>query len=103
MFAVVQSGGHQYRVKAGDKIIVDRIEGSVGDKIKLDKVLATGDGSKFNWGAPLLSGATVEAKIAVQDRADKILVFKYRRRKNSKKIQGHRQDQTTLEISKINA
>ena len=85
MFAVFKSGGHQYRAKSGDKISVDFIKGNVGDEIKIDQVLMVGEGDKANYGSPLVKGATITAKIAEQGRGPKILVFKYKRRKNYKK------------------
>lgn len=102
MFAVIKSGGHQYRVKAGDTVTLDLLEGNVGDTVKFENVLMVTDGDKTNCGAPLVKGATVVGKITDQFRSPKILVLKYKRRKNHKKMMGHRQHQTTVEISKIN-
>ena len=102
MYAVINAGGHQYRVKEGESLQIDKIEGKEGDKVTFDKVLMVG-GAKTTFGAPLISGATVEAKITEQSRAAKIIVFKYKRRKNYKKTRGHKQPITTVEIGKIKA
>ena len=100
MYAVIQAGGHQYRVNQGDEVVVDSIPGKEGDKITLDKVLMVG-GKATVVGAPFVSGAKVQATIKKQHRLDKVLVFKYKRRKNYKRTRGHRQNVTTLEIGKI--
>src|SRR5690606_21254430 len=102
MFAVFKAGGHQYRAKAGDVITIDQLEGKVGDTVKFENVLMVTNGDKTNVGAPSLKGASVVAKITEQSRAPKILILKYKRRKNHKKMMGHRQNQTVVEISKIN-
>ncbi len=103
MYAVVKSGGHQYRVQQGDLVEVDLIQGEPGTSVTLDKVLMLGGGDKVSAGKPFISGASVKATIKSQERAEKVLIFKYRRRKNSKKIQGHRQSYTVLEINGIQA
>jgi large subunit ribosomal protein L21 len=97
MYAVVKSGAHQYRVKAGDTIDVDKLSGAPGESIKLDQVLML-EGNDLKLGAPFISGAHVEAKIAKQYFDDKILVYNFRRRKNSRKKNGHKQPKTLLEI-----
>ena len=84
MYAVIKAGGHQYRVAQGDQITIDRIDGNVGDKLKFDQVLMLGSDNNQNIGTPMVAGASVEAVIKEQTRGEKILVFKYRRRKNSK-------------------
>jgi large subunit ribosomal protein L21 len=101
MYAVIKAGGHQYRVAQGDQITIDRIDGNVGDKLKFDQVLMLGSDNNQNIGTPMVAGASVEAVIKEQTRGEKILVFKYRRRKNSKKMQGHRQQYTVVEINSI--
>jgi len=101
-YAVVKTGGKQFRVTAGDVINVEKLAGEAGDKVTLDKVLMVG-GDKPKVGAPLLEGATVEAEIVEQTRAPKIIVFKKRRRQNYRRKKGHRQEMTTLKISSINA
>ena len=101
-YAVVKTGGKQFRVTAGDVINVEKLAGEAGDKVTLDKVLMVG-GDKVKVGAPLIEGATVEAEIVEQTRAPKIIVFKKRRRQNYRRKKGHRQEMTTLKISSINA
>jgi large subunit ribosomal protein L21 len=101
MYAVIKAGGHQYRVQTGDQVEIDFREGNAGDKIKFDEVLMLNQDGKNVLGAPVVAGASVEATIKSQIRGDKILVFHYRRRKNSKKIRGHRQQYTVVEIGKI--
>lgn len=102
-YAVIKTGGKQYRVAAGDKVRVEKLPGSVGDTITFGEVLlfATGIGDAVTIGTPLIGGATVEAKIVAQDRAKKIIVFKFRRRKNYRRKNGHRQPFTALEITGI--
>ena len=102
MYAVIKAGGHQYRVKEGESLTIDKIEGSAGDKITFDKVLMVG-GSTTVLGQPLVSGASVEATIKEQTRNPKIIVFKYKRRKNYKRNKGHKQPVTVIEVGKIKA
>ncbi len=102
MYAVIKTGGKQYRVAAGEKIKVEQIAADVGQEITLDQVLAVGSGSDLKVGAPLVSGATVVAKVLAHGRHDKVRIFKMRRRKHYQKSQGHRQDYTELEIGTIN-
>lgn len=101
-YAVIKTGGKQYRVKAGDVIAVEKLAGEAGDKIKLDQVLMVG-GDKVKVGAPLLDGVSVDAEILEQMRDKKIIVFKKRRRQNYRRKKGHRQELTTLKINSINA
>ena len=96
MQAVIQSGAHQYRVKVGDAITVDKIKGKIGDTVTFDKVLLVGDKVGAEVGK-----ATVKADITEQKTDPKITVFKYRRRKNSKKKRGHKQPVTVVSITKI--
>ena len=103
MYAVVKTGGKQYRVAAGDKIKVEQIAADVGQEVVLGEVLAVGTGSELKIGAPLVSGATVTAKVVEQGKHDKVRIFKMRRRKHYQKRQGHRQTFTELEIGAINA
>jgi len=100
MYAVIKTGGKQYRVAPGDKVRVEKLAGNVGDTITFGEVLLIG-GETLQVGRPLLSGAKVEAKITAQDRAKKIIVFKFRRRKNYRRKNGHRQPFTALEITGI--
>ncbi len=102
MYAVIKTGGKQYRVAQGDKLRVEKLPGNVGDTVTLSEVLMLG-GDSIKIGAPLVAGAKVEAKITAQDRDKKIVVFKFRRRKNYRRKNGHRQPFTALEITGIKA
>ena len=97
MFAIVRTGGKQYRVAAGDKIIVEKIEGDAGSSISISDVLLAGDGSTLQS----VEGLTVSAEIIAQGRGDKIIVFKKRRRHNYRRRNGHRQYHTVLQITAI--
>lgn len=99
MFAVVKTGGKQYRVEPNDVLIVEKLAGEAGETITLDQVLLV-DGKV---GAPLVAGASVSAEIIEQGRAAKVIVFKKNRRQNYRRKKGHRQDQTVLRIKAINA
>ena len=103
MYAVVATGGKQYRVNEGDRVQVEKLDGDSGAKVILDEVLMIGDGEKSKIGAPMVKGAKVEAEIVTQDRAKKIVVFKFKKRKKYRKKQGHRQSFTELLITKIKA
>lgn len=103
MYAVIKTGGKQYRVTPGDVIIVERLLGETGAKIKLDQVMMVGeDGKSPEVGLPLLDNAAVNCEILDQSRADKIMVFKKKRRQGYKRLKGHRQDQTVLRVLDIN-
>ena len=103
MYAVIKTGGKQYRVAAGDKLKVEKLAGEVGSEITLDKVLLVSDGENTTVGAPLIQGASVQAKVVAHGRGDKVLIFKMRRRKHYRKTQGHRQSFTEIQIEKIAA
>ncbi len=103
MYAVIKTGGKQYRVAAGEKIKVEKLAGDVGSDVVLDQVLMLADGDKVTIGAPLVKGASVQAKVLAQGRHDKVMIFKMRRRKHYRKTQGHRQDYTEIQIEKIAA
>ncbi len=103
MYAVIKTGGKQYKVAAGDKIKVEQIAADVGQDIVLDQVLAVFDGADARLGAPLLAGATVKAKVLAHGRGEKVHIFKMRRRKHYQKRQGHRQNFTELHIESIAA
>jgi large subunit ribosomal protein L21 len=100
MYAVIKTGGKQYRVAKGDKLRVEKLPGNVGDTVTFGEVLMIG-GESVTLGKPLISGAKVEAKVIAQDRAKKVIVFKFRRRKNYRRKAGHRQPFTALEITGI--
>ena len=101
MFAVIKTGGKQYKVAADDKITVMSLEGDAGAHITFGDVLALYDGDAHHVGAPLVSGASVTAEILEQARGPKVYAFKKRRRKNSKRKRGHRQDLTVVRILEI--
>ena len=98
MYAVVKTGGKQYRVSAGEKLKVEQIPAEVGSEVVLDQVLLVADGEVVRLGAPLVDGAAVTAKVLAHGRGDKVHIFKMRRRKHYRKSQGHRQNYTELEI-----
>ena len=102
MYAVVKTGGKQYRVVAGDKLKVEQIPADVGAEVILDQVLMVGEGESVRLGQPLLSGASVKATVVSHGRGEKVKIFKMRRRKHYQKHQGHRQNYTELSIESIN-
>jgi large subunit ribosomal protein L21 len=101
MYAVIKTGGKQYRVAAGEKIKVEQIAADVGQEIVIDQVLAVGNGAELKVGTPLVSGATVKATVLAHGKHDKVRIFKMRRRKHYQKRQGHRQQFTELQIASI--
>src|SRR5437867_486646 len=103
MFAVIRTGGKQYKVAKDDVIAVERLAGEPGATVELAEVLMVGDGATVSTGTPLLAGASVSATLVEQRRADKIIVFKKKRRQNYRRKKGHRQYQTLLRITEINA
>ncbi|HEX9684968.1 MAG TPA: 50S ribosomal protein L21 [Burkholderiales bacterium] len=98
MYAVIQTGGKQYRVSAGEKVKIERIAGDVGQEIVLDQVLLVADGEALKMGAPLVAGARVKAKVLKHGRGEKVRIFKLNRRKHYRRSQGHRQNYTEIEI-----
>ena len=103
MYAVIKTGGKQYRVIQGETLKIEIVAGDVGGEVVLDQVLMVGDGDKISVGKPLLSGATVKATIVAHGRHDKVSIFKMRRRKHYQKHQGHRQNYTEIRIDGISA
>ena len=103
MYAVIKTGGKQYKVAAGEKIKIEQIAADVGQEITIDQVLAIGAGADLQVGTPLVSGAIVKATVVAHGRHDKVHIFKMRRRKHYQKRQGHRQNFTEIEISAVNA
>ncbi len=101
MFAVIKTGGKQYRVAPNDILRIERIEGQPGDTVELGSVLMVGGKDGVTLGAPLVEGAVVAAEVVEQGRADKIIVFKKKRRKNHRRRNGHRQHQTVLRVTEI--
>ena len=103
MFAVIKTGGKQYRVAPNEKLKVELLVGEAGDSVSFDEVLLVGDDAGVKVGAPTVAGARVQAEIVEQIRTRTILVFKKRRRQNSKRSRGHRQHQTVVRITGISA
>ena len=103
MYAVIKTGGKQYKVAAGDKIKVEQIPADIGVEITFDQVLAVGEGDSVAIGTPHVAGAAVSAMVISHGRHDKVRIFKMRRRKHYQKRQGHRQSFTEVEITSINA
>jgi large subunit ribosomal protein L21 len=101
MFAVIKTGGKQYRVAANDTLKIEKLEGQVGDIVEIGQVLAHGEGDKVTFGAPFVDGASVAAEIVEQGKARTVIAFKKRRRQNSRRKIGHRQLLTTVRISEI--
>lgn len=105
MYAVIQTGGKQYRVEPGKTITVEKLAGEAGAQIVFDQVLlvSSGDGATVTVGKPTVAGAKVTAEIVEQTRGDKLVVFKFRRRKNYVRRNGHRQDVTVVKVAEIKA
>ena len=103
MYAVIKTGGKQYRVVAGEKLKIEQIPADVGAEVVIDQVLMVGEGESVQVGAPLVAGATVKATVLSQGRHDKVTIFKMRRRKHYQKHQGHRQNFTEIRIDGISA
>jgi large subunit ribosomal protein L21 len=101
MYAVIASGGKQYKVSKGDSVRVEKLEGSVGSKVVFYNVLMLGEGESAKVGTPVIQGAKVEAEITEQGRHKKIVVFKFKRRKKYRRKQGHRQPYTELKVTEI--
>ncbi len=103
MYAVVSTGGKQYKVQKGETLRIEKIPGDVGGKVTLDQVLLVADGESIRVGQPMVEKAAVQASIVEQDKAKKILVFKYKRRKRYRRKAGHRQPYTAIRIDGIEA
>ena len=103
MYAVIKTGGKQYKVVAGEKIKIEQIAADVGQEITIDQVLAIGAGADLTVGTPLVTGASVVATVLAHGRHDKVRIFKMRRRKHYQKRQGHRQNYTEIQIGAVNA
>lgn len=102
MYAVIETGGKQYRVEKGDVLRVEKLEGEVGDKVVFDKVFLVSDNGDTKIGTPYVEGAKVEASIKEHGKGKKIIVYKYKAKKNYHRKQGHRQPYTEIEIEAIN-
>lgn len=101
MYAVIETGGKQYRVKAGDLLVVDKLGGDVGAKVAFDRVLMLGDGAKVSVGAPTVAGAVVEAALIETRKGDKIKIFKKIRRQGYRRTGGHRQWESVLRVTSV--
>ena len=102
MYAVIETGGKQYKVTEGDVIFVEKLDVEAGAEVSFDKVLLVGEGNDVKVGAPVVDGATVSGKVIKNDKAKKVVVYKYKPKKGYHKKHGHRQPYTKVEISKIN-
>jgi large subunit ribosomal protein L21 len=103
MYAIIETGGKQYRVLEGDTVFVEKLEVTEGDEIVFDKVIAVGGDDGLKAGAPYLDGAKVTASVVKNGKSKKVMIFKYKSKKNERKRQGHRQPYTKVEIKKIEA
>ena len=101
MYAIIKTGGKQYRVAAGEKLKVEKLAGDIGSEFLIDQVLLVGAGDEVKVGTPLVPGASVKAKVLAHGLGDKVKIFKMRRRKHYEKNQGHRQGYTEIEITGI--
>ena len=103
MYAIVKTGGKQYKVAQGDVLFVEKLEANEGDVVTLDQVLAVAGENGLTVGAPVVEGATVTAKVVAQGKAKKVIVYKYKAKKDYRRKQGHRQPYTKIVVDKINA
>lgn len=102
MYAVIETGGKQYRVQEGDTLFIEKVEVNAGENLKLDKVLLVSNDNGVNVGTPYVESASVDAKVVEHGKGKKIIVFKYKAKKDYRKKQGHRQPYTKIVIEKIN-
>jgi large subunit ribosomal protein L21 len=102
MYAVIETGGKQYKVEQGDVVFIEKLNVEAGETVTFDKVLALSNGDNFTVGAPYVEGASVEAKVVKNGKGPKIHILKYKSKKDSKKKIGHRQPYTKVQIEKIN-
>jgi large subunit ribosomal protein L21 len=103
MYAIIETGGKQYKVQEGDVVFIEKLSSDVGEAVTFDKVLAVSKEGAVNFGSPLLNNVTVNAKILKQGKEKKVIIFKYKPKKGYRKKQGHRQPYTKVQIEKINA
>ena len=103
MYAVIKTGGKQYRVQQGDVIFVEKLNAQADEAVTFDEVLLVGDADQSKVGTPVVAGAKVQGKVLAQVKSRKIVVYKYKSKKNERKKQGHRQPYTKVEITAINA
>ena len=102
MNAIIVTGGKQYKVAEGDTLFIEKLNAEAGEAVTFDKVLAVVDGDKATFGTPVVEGAKVEANVVKNGKGKKVIVFKYRRKKNYRKFRGHRQQYTLVQIESIN-
>ncbi|SFH46206.1 LSU ribosomal protein L21P [Tindallia magadiensis] len=102
MYAIIETGGKQYRVEEGTTLVVEKLEVKEGETVKLDKVLAVSKDGELKTGQPMLEGATVDATVIENGKADKVIVFKYKPKKDYRRKKGHRQPYTKLKVQNIN-
>lgn len=103
MYAIIETGGKQYKVSEGDVLFIEKLDAAEGDQVTFDKVLAVSKGEGLVTGTPVIEGAAVSAKVEKQGKNRKIIVYKYKAKKNYRRKQGHRQPYTKVVIEKINA
>ncbi len=103
MYAVIQTGGKQYKVQPGETVVVEKLAGESGDNVTFEEVLLVADDEQVAVGRPHVDGATVTGEIVEQGRGKKLIVYKFKRRKNYRRKNGHRQDFTAVKINDINA
>ena len=101
MYAIIETGGKQYKVQNGEQIRVEKLDAEIGSTVVFDKVLAAGEGSDIKVGTPYLDGLTVEADVVESGKGDKVIIFKYKAKKDYRKKQGHRQPYTLVEITSV--
>ena len=101
MYAVIESGGKQVKVQEGDTVLLEKLAGDKGDKVTFDNVLLVANGENVSVGSPMVAGASVTGEIVEQGRDKKVIVYKFQRRKNFRKKQGHRQDYTAVKIASV--
>ncbi len=103
MYAIIETGGKQYKVQQGDTLFIEKLDVQAGDAVTFDKVMAVGSEDGLKVGAPYVEGATVKATVVKNGKGEKIVVFKFKAKKNYRRRQGHRQPYTKVEIGEINA
>ena len=101
MYAIMESGGKQYKVAPGETVLLERLPGEKGGRVEFSKVLLVAEQDQVRVGSPYLAGAVVRGEILAQERGDKITVFKFKKRKKYRRTQGHRQDQTRLRVTEV--
>ena len=101
MYAIIETGGKQYRVQEGDTLFVEKLEASQGDAVEFDKVLVLSKDGELSVGAPVVNGAKVSATVVENGKGPKVIIFKYKAKKDYRKKQGHRQPYTKVKIEKI--